>query len=319
MEQAARVCYPSPKRDGIDKKYPLLLFAHGDAIGGLLFNPLYGDLQQRLAGHGFVVPAYLSCWLDTVCKNGQKSFLEALKTFQFFEHHPNKTIPIDFSLPYTVIGHSTGARVALMLAALKDTMTANGTSAYLHNVSAVGDVSTFSQTLRKIKAVIAYHPDAMYKESLNPDIGNFNVTQTPVMIMTGSEDTFWEPKGSAWKDFQMLQVSNKVFVNLFGAPHYDLDLVKRDAPFMAYFAQKWSLGNTTAGRIVCGHTSDSLQNMVRAKNGGTDIGDPNNGGAGENFQKVAFLCCTGHGTAVPEQHSKYCSTAPFFSAPLKAI
>jgi len=49
VEQVARVCHPSQKY-GVDKKYPLIVLAHGDVRGGLLFSPSYALLQQQLAG-----------------------------------------------------------------------------------------------------------------------------------------------------------------------------------------------------------------------------------------------------------------------------
>ena len=52
---------------------------HGDASGGYLFDRFYHELQAYIAGQGFVVAAYLSCWFDAGCDNGRASFLQALK------------------------------------------------------------------------------------------------------------------------------------------------------------------------------------------------------------------------------------------------
>mmetsp|Transcript_111658 Transcript_111658/g.360334 ORF Transcript_111658/g.360334 Transcript_111658/m.360334 type:complete len:265 (-) Transcript_111658:310-1104(-) len=102
--RTARICYP--KAEGT---FPLHLFAHGDWGGGAFFWLGYSGLQEQLASYGFVVPAYLSCWFDIECSNGQASFLEALKTLTFLERHPN-IAPVDWTKPYSASGHSTGLR-----------------------------------------------------------------------------------------------------------------------------------------------------------------------------------------------------------------
>lgn len=304
VEQAARICYPVTHDKDI--KYPVLLFAHGDGAGGSVFNIMYEDLQQLLAGYGFVVPAYLSCWFDTECENGESSFLQALKTMEYLEDHPNKSFPIDFSKPYSVVGHSTGARVALMLAALRDTWYAGELlPRYLFNTTSLSDQITprMQSILMQIQAVIAYHPDPMYDDYLNPDMENFNITHTPVMIITGSDDTDIEPEGSAWYDFLMLRIRNKVFVNVHGASHYDKDFAQDSGPFMAYFAKNWSLGNVSAGDEVCGNGSTSLRRTL-------DLAypwDDNNGGEGNDTGQVSFLCCNEWDVIESKEYGVYCS------------
>merc|ERR1712060_290331 len=150
-----------------------------------------------------------------------------------------------------------------------------------------------------------------YDPDLNPDIDNYNITETPVMIITGSDDTDVEPELSAWYDFQMMQTPNKVFVNVHGADHYDKDDAQASGPFMAYFAQKWSLDNHSAGLEVCGNRTTSLQNNL-------DLGYPgdiNNGGEGNDTGQVSFLCCDANGRAEPTEYVSYCRanlTAPFW-------
>ena len=57
--------------------------------------------------------------------------------------------------------------------------------------------------LPKISAVVGDHPDPMSDPKLNPDVTNFKITKTPVLIITGSKDTL-EPKNSSWEDFSMI-------------------------------------------------------------------------------------------------------------------
>ena len=114
----SRICYPD---DG--KKYPLHFFAHGDWGGGPFSFPYHG-IQKEIASHGFVVSMYLSCFYDSMCDNGEGSFMELLKSMSFLESNEGWwNEKIEFDAGYSASGHSTGGRVVLMLAALIDNPT----------------------------------------------------------------------------------------------------------------------------------------------------------------------------------------------------
>ena len=86
-----------------------------------------------------------------------------------------------------------------MVGALVDT--AGNAEPYLKGTD-VGNGLTprMLETLPKIKAIIADHPDAMYDEERNPDIPHYQINKTPVYIITGSFD-YLEPENSGWLDF----------------------------------------------------------------------------------------------------------------------
>ena len=58
--------------------------------------------------------------------------------------------------------------------------------------------------LQKIAAVVGDHPDPMSDPKINPDIDNFRITKTPVLIITGSKDKL-EPVNSSWEDFVQIK------------------------------------------------------------------------------------------------------------------
>ena len=159
-----------------------------------------------------VVAAWASCDADSTCDNGEASFLEAVKTLQFLEQHP-RTAPIDFSLGYSASGHSTGARVVLMLAAIVDSPAYLATTKYAPALT-----PGVRASLSKIRAVVADHADPMYDQTQKPDLDNWNVTKMPVMIVTGTED-YLEPELSGWRDFKLLRTKDKVYVNIANATH----------------------------------------------------------------------------------------------------
>lgn len=68
------------------------------------------------------VVAPLSCSYDRFCDNGETSYLEILKTMVYLENnkHYLNSYPFDFEKPYTIGGHSTGARAAMMIGGLVD-------------------------------------------------------------------------------------------------------------------------------------------------------------------------------------------------------
>ena len=113
---------------------------HGDGGGGLSLVPGYGKLLRKIADEGLCVAAPYSCALDTSCNDGSTRYLEVLKTLDYFDTNKPAGFPIDYSKPYTVAGHSTGGRVALMIAGLIDT--ANDPVPYLSTVPAGDGLTT---------------------------------------------------------------------------------------------------------------------------------------------------------------------------------
>eukprot|EP00405_Crypthecodinium_cohnii_P042331 CAMPEP_0206562128 /NCGR_PEP_ID=MMETSP0325_2-20121206/22042_1 /ASSEMBLY_ACC=CAM_ASM_000347 /TAXON_ID=2866 /ORGANISM="Crypthecodinium cohnii, Strain Seligo" /LENGTH=393 /DNA_ID=CAMNT_0054064235 /DNA_START=68 /DNA_END=1246 /DNA_ORIENTATION=- len=292
----ARICYPtvSTANGSRDETavFPLHLFAHGDAGGGAFFYLGYGSLQHELASHGFVVPAYLSCWFDSECNNGQESFLEALKLLDFMEQNPTLA-PVDWSKSYSASGHSTGGRVVLMLASIRDN------PAYLANTSIAPLIKpSYRRSLQKLRAVIGDFPDPMYNVQQNPDIANFRITETPVFIITGSNDYWIEPSSSGWADFMMTDSKNKVFICMHGAGHLEPTMYHSEGPFIAYFAQYYALGNVTAGRLIYGDGPGTLQKTL-------PLAEPGDHNRGDNT--VSFLACSEGAPAVPLNFEAYCS------------
>lgn len=284
----AKVCYP----DTVDgSTFPLHSFAHGDGGGGASFWPGYHGLMEQLASFGFVVPAYLSCWIDTLCDNGESSFLEVLKTIEYLEQNPT-TVPIDFSKPYTVSGHSTGARVALMLAAIKDT------PRYLKGTRFANLVTdSMRSILNRTVAFTGDHTDPMSDTRQNPDVSNYDISKSAVFLITGTKDQV-EPKDSSWKDFVQLSTSDKIHVNFNGDSHLTPHLGHHEGSLIAYFSQYHALGDLKARDKIYGNNEDSLQNSdLLAPAGAT-----NNGAA-----DIPFLACSSAGLTVPQKLAKYCS------------
>jgi len=118
---------------------------------------------------------------------------------------------IDYDLGYTVAGHSTGGRVALMLGALKDTL--DDDVPYLSTVPEGDGITTpMKNILRKINAITGDHADSMDSEKLNPDIPHYSITKTPTYLITGSKDII-ESEQSEWRNFLNVSSPTKIFVN----------------------------------------------------------------------------------------------------------
>ena len=84
----------------------------------------YDTMFNKLAAEGVCVVSPYSCPADMFCQNGEVSYLEVLKSLVYVEQNKDsltQKYPFDYSLPYVVGGHSTGARVSLMVASLIDT------------------------------------------------------------------------------------------------------------------------------------------------------------------------------------------------------
>lgn len=220
--RAATICAPPA-----GPRLPLHLFAHANFGGGPL-TVAYDPLLEQVAARGFVVAAFLSCGIDAECVNGEGDFIDLLKTIEHLQQDAAWAPRIDFNSSFSISGHSTGARAVLMLAALRDD------PAYLQNTSLAARITpTMRQNTAKIGAVVANHPDMMYDSYYNPDMVNYRINRTPVLILTGSNDTSIEKPGSAWRDFRMMSTPDKVFVNVAGAVHSEPVLGHRAGPFTA--------------------------------------------------------------------------------------
>ena len=101
-----------------------------------------------------------------------------------------KKYSFDYSLPYVVGGHATGARVALMIGALVDSYQGAGKAPlYLKGTKAgKGLTADMIAVLPKIKAIVGDHPDPMSDSTKNPDPNNYKIDKTPVFIITGTAD-----------------------------------------------------------------------------------------------------------------------------------
>jgi hypothetical protein len=152
------------------------------------------------------------------------------------------------------------------------------------------------------QAVVANHPDMMYDSYYNPDMVNYRINRTPVLILTGSNDTSIEKPGSAWRDFRMMSTPDKVFVNVAGAVHSEPVLGHRAGPFTAFFSQLYALRNQSAAPLIFGDGPGSIRTVLPiALPGAPNMGD----------SRVGFLGCRGDAagrqTAVPPAFLEYCA------------
>jgi hypothetical protein len=101
-------------------------------------------------------------------------------------------------------GHSTGARVSLMVGSLVDAYIGpNIKPLYLKGTKeAEGLTNDMINILPKIKAIVADHPDPMMDPKQNPDVKNYKIDKTPVFIITGNQDTWIERPNGSWDDFE---------------------------------------------------------------------------------------------------------------------
>ena len=106
--RSARVCAPK----GSGRKLPLHLFAHAN-LGGSIMALAYNRILEQIAARGFVVAAYLGCAIDPFCDNGESSFVEIFKTIAALKNGSAWDDSIDWTAPYSMSGHSTGARSVL--------------------------------------------------------------------------------------------------------------------------------------------------------------------------------------------------------------
>jgi len=287
----ARVCYPISSDGSI---FPLHLLAHGDGLGGANFPETYSGFQEQVASFGFVVAGYLSCSSDDDCDNGASSFLEALKTVEYLEQHPT-VVPVNLSSSYTVSGHSTGARVAMMLAAIRDSPKYLSQTKYAEAIS-----DSMRESIAKMVAFVGDHTDPLYgigTRTLNPDMINYDISKSAVFLITGSKD-MTEPQDSSWNDFEMITTQDKIHLNIKGDDHMEVSEHHHEGPWVAYFCLYHALGDIEARDKIYGTHPDSLLNYNRTASSGAY----NNGNA-----DISFLACSSQkGLTVPNTLVEHC-------------
>jgi len=223
---------------------PLVIWGHGNTGGGPLTKG-YDEFMEAIIGEGdFVVAAYQSCWVDGECLlKGQGDFLEILKIIEWMDDSANVDVReaqlTNMDVPVTISGHSSGARAVLIAAALKDSP-----DVYAKDDDDLQALLTPSlyQAATRIGAVVSNHPDKSYNAQQTPDVPNFDISKTPTMIITGSLD-YVEEENSAWKDFGMMSVDNKVFFNVRNATHGECTQRHRAANLTRSFAKLFALGD----------------------------------------------------------------------------
>ena len=193
---------------------PLLVFGHGNLGGGPLVQAYDSMVSDWV--DDFVVATYESCWVDGSClASGQGDFLEILKVIDYFTDSQNsESALVDPTLPVSISGHSSGARAVLVAGSFKD-----NPDTYLRS-SEFQDLLTpdMYAAASRIGSIVSNHPDKMYDPKQSPDIANYDISKTPTMILTGSKDRI-EETNSAWRDFGMMSVQNKIYLNVLGATH----------------------------------------------------------------------------------------------------
>ena len=287
QNRAARLCWPSDGRN-----YPLHIVAHADYSGGNV-AARYEPYQERLASYGLVVAMYYSCEITPWhCASGQLVFLEVLKLLTFLERHTGSW-RIDRAANYSASGHSTGGRAMLMLAALRDA------PEYLAGTPTVL-TAVQSASLRRLSAVIVHHGDDVHDLACNPDVARFDVSETAVLVVTGSRDTI-EPPMTGWRNFVSLRTPNKIFVDLHNTTHdsiADVRLVAQLVPFYHAFVRRYAVGDQSAADLVYGAGPNAMrQSLTIATGDDAEQGD----------HKVGFVACRSGGEAMPTEYASYCT------------
>lgn len=263
---------------------------HGDGGGGRALLLGYSTLFNKIAREGFCVVAPYSCSSDSECMSGETSYLEILKTLAYFKgnREMSEKYPIDYARNVTVSGHSTGARAALMVAALKDTVHTD--RAYLAGTAAGKELTTdLISTLDWITSVVADHPDKMYDPKLNPDVEGFKITATPVLIITGSKDTWIEPKNSAWKDFEMITAVYRIFIDVKGRGHLEPNTFSDEAIAIARFIS--AFGGTEPYYPHIRYFYEPVDGVLPVAN---DLRIANVGDNNTGLNKIGYIACGDH-------------------------
>jgi len=258
---------------------------------------VYAPVLKRLAGFGFVVAAYESCQdshdNNNICDGGRASYLEVLKIIDHFFTNADE-LQVDVLKAVSVAGHSTGARVALMVAAVADSPTyAN----FIHMPP------KYESAAAKVGAGVSFNPDPMYADNLNPSVKGFvgAISKTPFLIFTGTEDDL-EDSHSAWLNFQMVSARHKAFVDIEGATHDTVVSVQDYAAvsYAAMWAQAFVLGNETAKALLYGTETQSMRRVLSwAGAGGKNVGNGS----------IGFLLCGAPDEVWPSTDAARCEGA----------
>ncbi|GMH94105.1 hypothetical protein TL16_g12808 [Triparma laevis f. inornata] len=274
----------------------MLAWGHGNLGGGPLVSS-YDPLMEALIGDGdFVVATYESCWVDSSClRQGQGDFLELLKVIEYFTNSSSpESALVDQNLPVAVSGHSSGARAVLIAGSVRD-----NPDTYVQD-DKFQDLMTPSlyAAASKIGAIISNHPDKSYDPGQTPDIENFDISQTPTLILTGSKDHI-EDENSAWKDFGMMSVKDKIYLNVLDATHNEPINGHRCAGITSMFIKGFMLGDEEAKKSLY-EIPDGSEFPVAEK------GDRN------SPQAYGYLACSSEeGVTVPTEDASFCEPFDF--------
>merc|ERR1719272_1677634 len=113
--------------------------------------------------------------------------------------------------------------------------------------------------LKNTVAFIGDHTDPMNDPKQNPDIPNYDISKSPVFLITGAFDQL-EPADSSWKDFVQISTPDKIHVNFKGDSHITPNLGHHSGSLIAYFSRYHALGDIKARDKIYGNNSDSLVN-----------------------------------------------------------
>lgn len=192
----------------------------------------------------------------------------------------------------------------MMLASIRDSPKYLSQTKYAELIS-----DSMRQVLAKTVAFIGDHTDPMYDYGgeageFNPDIVNYDISKSAILLITGSKDTT-EPENSSWKNFQQISTLDKIHINIKGDDHMEVSEGHHEGPLIAYFCRYHALGDMEARDKIYGTHPDSLVNYDRIAPPGTY----NNGKA-----DVPFLACSSEGLTVPKKLAGHCrSPSPLWT------
>lgn len=241
-----------------------MVFQHGS----MCVPEMYQGYMEMLARYGFVVAGNHGCIFSmppktwTSCRGGATSFKTVLNVVRLFQLHDGfdvKLAPVDITQPVTAIGHSTGGRAVLMVAAVKDDPN------YL-NGTGIKVSPRLRDAAAKISTVIAIFSDPMDNPKFNPDVSRWKAgASTPVMFVTSTRDVT-EAQYAGWNAFKTMRSYQKVYINFPGTGeaqgHLSPILTHVSARWSAIFARGVGLGISSDLQVVYGTGSGSFQKEI---------------------------------------------------------
>jgi hypothetical protein len=283
--------------EGIEENSPLI-----PATGSLLNTGNRGNSLRKRVLAGVATIFALACVRNSDRFFGTKAVVvDAVAViWSFLESTEGwwKDV-INFDAGYSASGHSTGGRAVLMLAALVD----NPTKYLVGTKYGLLVTEKYRRSIQKFQAIVGDHPDPIYLPGFNPDVDNFVVDKTPVMIVSGSADHI-EPKLSAWKDFETIASPNKVYVDMLGAGHLGPLVGHKEGPYIAYFSRCFIDGidpdfaSTGCENIYGDSNAEAMRKVLSI----ATIGDRNTGNG-----TVGFLACQQGGDGIPADFAEFCT------------